>query len=75
MVGTPAAMVTRSLSMRSASGFGAMPGPGITRLAPVATATWARPHALAWNMGTTGRMVSVSEAPMASLAMTPMVCR
>ena len=33
-------------------------GPGITRSAPAATAACASPHALAWNIGTTGRMMS-----------------
>ena len=41
-------------------------GPGMTRLAPTATPAWARPQALAWNMGTTGRIVSRSQAPMLS---------
>ena len=50
-------------------------GPGITRLAPDATAAWARPHALAWNMGTTGSTTSLSRTPRQSTVMAPTVCR
>ena len=46
----------------------------MTRLAPHATPAWARPQALAWNMGTTGRIVSRSQAPRLSAIITPMVC-
>ena len=75
MVGTPAATVTFSTSIISAMALGTMFGPGMTRPAPVATAAWARPQALAWNMGTTGRMTSRSDAPRLSAVMAPMVCR
>ena len=34
--------------------------------APAATPAWARPHALAWNIGTTGRIASDSRAPSES---------
>ncbi len=74
MVGTPAATVTRSDSIRPASVGAERSAPGMTRLAPQATAAWARPHALAWNMGTTGRMVSLSIAPRLSACMAPIVC-
>ena len=50
-------------------------GPGMTSVAPEATAAWARPQALAWNMGTTGRMTSRSHAPRLSAVIAPMVCR
>ena len=66
IVGTPAATVTFSLSISSASAAGVRSGPGITRLAPTATPAWARPQALAWNIGTTGMIVSGSQAPMLS---------
>ena len=74
MVGTPAATVTFSVSMRVAMAPGDRSGPGITRLAPQATPAWARPQALAWNMGTTGRIVSRSLAPRLSAIIAPAVC-
>ena len=73
MVGTPAATVTRSLSISSASALGLRSGPGMTRSAPQATAAWARPQALAWNMGTTGRIRSDSRAPKPSANIADMV--
>ena len=75
MVGTPAAMVTFSSSMRAASEGAERSGPGITRLAPAATAAWASPQALAWNIGTTGRIRSGSATPRPPAAMAPSVCR
>ena len=50
-------------------------GPGMIRSAPAATPAWARPHALAWNIGTTGRMRSDSRAPSESAVIAPIVCR
>ena len=47
----------------------------MTSVAPVATAAWARPQALAWNIGTTGRMTSLSRAPRLSAVIAPIVCR
>ena len=73
MVGTPAASVTRSDSMRSASAGALRSGPGITRVAPVATPAWASPQALAWNMGTTGRITSRSLTPSVSDIIAPKV--
>ena len=69
IVGTPAAMVTRSSSMSLAIAGGERSGPGITSLAPDATAACARPHAFAWNIGTTGRMTSLSCTPRPSATM------
>ena len=54
IVGTPAASVTFSPSISSAIAFGCIFGPGIARSAPAITAAWQSPHALAWNIGTTG---------------------
>ena len=73
MVGTPAAMVTDSLSMRPASAPGDRSAPGMTRVAPVATPAWASPQALAWNIGTTGRITSRSQAPRVSAIIVPKV--
>ena len=75
MVGTPAAIVTRSSSMSLASDGADRSGPGITRLAPLATAACARPQALAWNIGTTGRMRSLSCTPRLPADMQASVCR
>ena len=49
--------------MRSAIAGPDRSGPGITRSAPAATPAWARPQALAWNIGTTGRIRSDSPMP------------
>ena len=75
MVGTPAATVTRSSSMRAAMAGGERSGPGRTSVEPAATPAWARPQALAWNMGTTGRITSDSRAPRLSAWRAPIVCR
>jgi hypothetical protein len=74
IVGTPAATVTRSDSIRPARVGALRSGPGITSFAPQATAAWARPHALAWNIGTTGRIVSRSDAPSESAVSAHIVC-
>ena len=75
MVGTPAATVTCSSTIRSAIAPGDRSGPGITRSAPAATAAWASPQALAWNIGTTGSTRSASRTPMPSASIAPNVCR
>ena len=75
IVGTPAATVTRSDAMRSATAPGERSGPGMTNEAPAATAAWARPHALAWNIGTTGRTRSGSPIARLPAAITPSVWR
>ena len=45
------------------------------RSAPEATPAWARPQALAWNIGTTGRIRSDSRIPTESANMAAMVCK
>ena len=75
IVGTPAATVTRSSTISSAMALPDRSGPGITSVAPEATAAWASPHALAWNIGTTGRITSDSRAPSESAVIAPIVCR
>jgi hypothetical protein len=75
MVGTPAATVTRSVSMRLAMAGPERSGPGITSVAPAAGAACASPHAFAWNIGTTGSTTSLSRMPMPSATMAPIVCR
>ena len=75
IVGTPAASVTRSDSISSAIAGGVMCGPGNTSSAPAITAACARPQALAWNIGTTGRTTSRSQTPSVSASIAPMECR
>ena len=68
-------MVTRSFTMRSAIALPERSGPGITNVAPHATAACASPHAFAWNIGTTGRITSDSLAPSDPVVVAPIVCR
>ena len=75
IVGTPAATVTFSSTMSCAMALPERSGPGITNDAPEATAACARPHALAWNIGTTGKITSLSRAPKLSTVIAPNVCR
>ena len=65
-VGTPADIVTRSLAIRSRTLTGSSFGPGSTSAAPANAAAYGVPHALAWNIGTTGRIVSRPEIPSVS---------
>ena len=67
--------MTFSSTMRLATAGPDRSGPGITKLAPDATAACARPHALAWNIGTTGRITSDSRAPRLSAIIAAIVCR
>ena len=53
-MGTPAVIVTRSRTNRSTRFAGSSRGPGITTLAPIITAAYGRPQALAWNIGHDG---------------------
>ena len=68
IVGTPAAAVKRSESIRSSSVSGRRPRSGKTSEAPVIAAQKGSPQALAWNMGTTIRMRSSSQMPSESAA-------
>ena len=54
IVGTPPASVTFSDSISFASGSPWRKRPGITRSAPTRHAAYGNPHALTWNIGTTG---------------------
>jgi hypothetical protein len=73
-VGTPAAMVTRSSCMSSSSDSASRCGPGKTSLAPVSAAQNGSPHALAWNIGTTGSTQSSSPMPSVSFMHAASVC-
>ena len=46
----------------------------MTMLAPTIGQVSARPQVLAWNIGTTGRIVSAADTPMASGSAAIMVC-
>src|SRR6266540_5757228 len=73
-VGTPAAIVTFSLTIRSTTLIGSRCGPGITIFAPTMTHANGRPHALAWNIGTTAVTVSCSDTPMHWFKANAKVC-
>jgi hypothetical protein len=74
IVGTPAAQVTRSLSISSSSDPGSRCGPGMTSFEPAMIDAYGMPHALAWNIGTTGRIVSRWLMPMQSTIDTAIEC-
>ena len=74
-VGTAAEKVTFSDSSSSCTEAPSSFGPGMTSLAPTAGAEKAMPQALAWNMGTTGRTVSIAPMPMTSTPAVTRVCR
>ena len=74
IVGTPPVRVTRSRTNRSTRLAGSRCGPGITNLAPTMIAPNGMPHALAWNIGTTGIIVSRSQMAMQSTCERPRVC-
>src|SRR5881392_1133952 len=73
-VGTPAESVTRSFSNSSYSDLPSRPGPGKTSFDPIMQAAYGRPHALTWNIGTTGRITSVAEQLSASGKAIAKVC-
>ena len=74
IVGTPAATVTCSPSIRSSRLLASRAGPGITSLAPAVTAPNGMPHALAWNIGTTGSTVSRCPRPSPSVISVASEC-
>jgi hypothetical protein len=75
IVGTPAATVTLSPSIRSAIARGERSAPGITKSAPAITPACPRPHAFAWNIGTTGRITSCSSMPSVPASIALSECR
>ena len=52
-----------------------MRAPGMTSLVPEAGPAKAMPQALAWNMGTTGRITSLGVAPITVAVIAMKVCR
>ena len=74
IVGTPAANVTRSCSISSSRLGGSRYGPGNTSFAPTIAAMYGKPHALTWNIGTTGSSVSIAERTRASRAAPRRAC-
>src|SRR4051812_39575609 len=75
IVGTAPENVTRSSRIICVSGSGCRNRPGITRLAPQRNAAYGMPHALAWNIGTIGRIVSRSLRPSAFGVVDASECR
>jgi hypothetical protein len=75
IVGTPAASVTRSRCIRSTRLAGSWSRPHITILAPTITPACARPHALAWNIGTTGSTASLGPRPTEAAEVATIECR
>src|ERR1700761_1881481 len=73
-VGTPAVMVTFSVSISSYTDAPSSLGPGITSLVPIIGDENAMPQLLAWNSGTTGSMVSDADVPSASLLLASSAC-
>ncbi|MDT4843308.1 hypothetical protein FQZ97_772370 [compost metagenome] len=65
-VGTPAAKVTPSASISSYTDLPSSDGPGNTSLQPTSAAEYGMPHALTWNIGTTGSTESCAEMRMTS---------
>ena len=74
MVGTPAATVTRSSSIRRASGSAWRKRLGMTMSAPTNSEACGSPHALAWNIGTTGITRSALQMPIESVRHWPSAC-
>jgi hypothetical protein len=52
-----------------------MRGPGSTSRAPEVAAAYGRPHALTWNIGTTGMTESSALSPSPSAWLAPIECR
>ena len=75
IVGTPPATVTCSSPMSRTSVAGCRSRSGMIRAAPDSKQAKARPHALAWNMGTTGSTRSRSDRPKAFPRQAPIECR
>ncbi len=63
IVGTPAVIVTFSCTNASSRLGGSRCGPGKTCVAPTSVHVNGKPQAFAWNIGTTGRITSVSATP------------
>ncbi len=74
-VGTPAATVTSSSSMRSIRVGASKLGPLNTCLAPTRVAPKGMPQALTWNIGTTARTLSAGPIPMAPPEVLARACR
>ena len=73
-VGTPPAQVTFSSAIKLSTLTASRCGPGKTSFAPTIAAAKGIPQALTWNIGTTGRITSVSERPSAFGSAITSVC-
>src|SRR5512140_3842377 len=65
-VGTPAVIVTFSSWINERSDFASGRDPGNTCFVPIHAAANGIPHALTWNIGTTGITASASRIPRTS---------
>src|SRR3954470_645963 len=74
-VGTPAAKVTPSASISSYTDLPSRAGPGNTSLQPVRAAVYGIPHALTWNMGTTGSTQSRADSAITSGKAAAYACK
>ena len=61
MVGTPKATDTLKVSIKCTKLAPSSPGPGKTKVQPTIAAAYGVPHALTWNIGTTGSIISRAE--------------
>jgi hypothetical protein len=61
MVGTPAATVGRSASIRPTIAAGCMCRSGMIRVVPDSNAANGKPHEFTWNIGTIGSTRSCSD--------------
>src|SRR6478609_7402607 len=75
IVGTAPETVTRSAAINRVSGSDWSQRSGITIAAPTMIAAYGRPQALAWNIGTIGRIRSYGVSPIASPMATAIECR
>jgi hypothetical protein len=67
--------VTFSSTSSFASGSAWRKRPGMIRSAPHSAAAYGSPHALAWNIGTTGRIRSALPTDSESRMQAPTECR
>jgi hypothetical protein len=74
-VGTAPAIVGRSLSISATIGPACRYFDGRTRSAPDSAAAYGSPHAFAWNMGTTGRVLSRAETASVSDICDAIACK
>ena len=67
--------MTRSVSIAAASGSAATKRSGMTIVAPAMAHAYGKPHAFAWNIGTTGSTRSLCLIATLSARHLPSACR